>query len=160
VKQLKRPKCKHFNIDLNCKHCKSFYEQWVGKGSKLDKDGFEDAEKTINADSILIQNASNVYRQADELTRDNKLIYYEVLSQWIQKDQFDTEVDKIIMIRVSEGMKIKDISSELKSLKLPCWHRQTIRYIIRKYEQRWKIKTWTKHKLSPPWRKWKAPTRS
>ncbi len=118
---------------------------------KLDTSGFKDQEKVIAGEPQLSQYASNAYRQASDVVRDAKLRYYELMAQLMNDNKPDDEVDLIVMTKWIEGNKIKDISAELKRKGKRC-HRQTIRYIIRKYENRWEVKKWKPEQMrsSPP----------
>lgn len=122
---------------------------------KLKDDGFIDQERKIGQDTELIQKASNVYRQAPEVVRDAKIIYFDVLKEYILISTFKDEGDKLIMMLRSEGYKIKEISQKLKELGQKN-HRQTIRYIIRSYEHKWNIRHWTQTQLRPQWKKRKT----
>lgn len=114
---------------------------------RLKKEGFKDIEKKVGNERVLIQRASNVYRQATEVERENKRSYYELISSHVQHEQFTDPTDELIMCRRAEGITIKEISAELKKLGERC-HRQTIRFIIRKYELKWKVRNWNPDQLA------------
>jgi hypothetical protein len=119
------------------KQFKKLQEKWYKKLK-----GFND----IESNEKLKQNAPNCYRQADIVERNAKLNYYLLLGEKINENKFDCYEDKLIITRIAEGYQIKDISAELKKLKKKC-HRQTIRFIIRKYELRWGLKKWNQEQL-------------
>jgi hypothetical protein len=104
--------------------------------------GFIDIEKKIGEDRVLIQHASNAYRQADEVVRENKALYYQKLNEKMYEHRFSSEIEKRIMQRTSEGWLIKDILAELKRRGVKI-HRQTIGYTIRRHENMWGLKTWS-----------------
>lgn len=104
--------------------------------------GFKDIEKTIGRDRVLIQFASNAYRQADQLTRESKIAYYDLLCEKINTSAFLNEVDRRVMTMYSQGAKIKQIIDELTHSGHSI-HRQTCRFIIRRYESIWGIKAWS-----------------
>jgi len=136
---------------------------------KLAASGFVDAEKRIGDDRVLSQNSTNVYRQASELARNSKKIYYDLLNECINKKNLRSKIDQLIMpwhpdapVRLeqmiivwhAEGFKKKEICEQLREIG-ESRHRQTVMFIIRKYEHKWKIKKWTKEKLDPKWRHYK-----
>ena len=123
---------------------KKIQNEWY---KTLNKEGFEDAEKMVGGEMVLTQRASNAYRQADLLIRSSKEDYFDLLTRMVQDQPFDDEVDKLVMTRLSEGISIKEISKELEQLGKRS-HRQTIRFIKRKYENRWGIKTWKKEQMA------------
>lgn len=106
---------------------------------KLREAGFEDAEALINGQLVLRQRATNSYRGISDVQRENKILYYELLAQNTYLEAFCDRVDRLVMERRSQGIKIKVISEELRQLGERC-HRETIRHIIRKYEVKWKIR--------------------
>lgn len=120
-------------------HFKALEKEWE---ARLQASGFEDAEKIIDGERVLIQNAANAFRQADSLTVEQKTAYFDQMSQAVHNEEFTNEIDSLVMHRTAEAVKIKDIVSEIKSLGYTI-HRQTVRFIIRRYENKWKIKQWT-----------------
>lgn len=138
------------------------HDEWY---EKLKSKGFVDQEKKIGSKYELIQQSSNVYRQASDVIRENKIAYFDLLQEHIAKDIFSNEVHKVIMERRALGFKIKEIVSTLEELglrsdrKTKNIDRKTIRYIIRNYEHKWKIRYWTKDQLDPNLKKKKTPTR-
>lgn len=117
----------------------------------LKDSGFIDIEENVGKDKELKQNSSNVYRSSSSIECEAKLQYHRLLSECAQKTEFDDEIDRFIMLKRAEGLKICEISDELKKIKQKN-HRQTIRYIIRKWEKEWGIRAWTIEQLNPPWR--------
>lgn len=115
---------------------KDLEQKWYGK---LEEKGFKDEEKTIRGDRVLRQRASNSYRGASQVEREAKLRYYEILQCYAGREIFENSVDKLVMERRSNGIKIKDISEELRNKKEKC-HRETIRFIIRRYEIKWGLR--------------------
>lgn len=144
MKASNKLKCGHTNLDLDCKYCKKLYNKW---NDVLIDDGFVDQEKLVNNELELKQFSSNAYQQAPELIRENKQTYYEILLQKVQIEEFDNKADKIIMSRTAEGYKIVEISKELKKIKQSS-HVETIRYIIRRYENKWGVKKWKPEQMS------------
>jgi len=123
---------------------KKLQQKWY---EKLKKSGFDDAERVVGDELKLKQRATNAYVQAPRVVRQAKLDYYRALCEYVHREKFKNEADELIMLRRSEGITIKQISKELKKLGFK-HHRQTIRYVIRKYEHRWNIKKWSLDKLT------------
>lgn len=123
---------------------------------KLKDSGFNDAEKEINGERVLIENTTANskfgilanYKLAAEVVRENKAEYFRVLYQKFSEEKsFEDSEDRLIMERTAEGRTIKEISDELKE-KLSNnrvrskFNRNTIRYVRRRYENKWGIKKW------------------
>ena len=109
--------------------------------------GFKDIERTVGNDRVLIQFSSNAYRQADELTRESKIAYFDAICEKLNQTSFDNETDRYVMQKFSEGVRINQIVEELRSRGIGI-HRQTCRYIIRRYETRWGIRTWSNKQMN------------
>lgn len=123
---------------------------------KLERDGLPDIEKNVGEQRELKQNASNVYRQMDPTSREAKELYFQELSQCLHRARFDNEIEKTVMSLKAEGAKIKEICVALA--KMGCSrYRRTVRLIIRKYEDRWGIRTWRPDQLKYRWKR-KPPT--
>ncbi len=105
--------------------------------------GFKDIEKTIGNEQKLLQ-----YSKCGKLTDNEKLSYYQILTHYVNTQLFDCEIEEIVMFMRADGIKIKDISEELKNRGLERYHRETIRYMIRKYEVRWGIKHYDRYQMS------------
>jgi hypothetical protein len=124
----------------------SLQEEWY---SKLKDDGFNDIEQTIGIDNfILIKHSSNAYQNTtDKHVRLNKEQYFLLLTECVNNNTCDNDVDTLIMTKRADGVQINAISNELKALQLTPSHRETIRVIIRKYENRWGIRSWQPQQL-------------
>ncbi len=112
---------------------------------KLTEAGFEDCEKEIAGQRVLKQSADYAYRRKEctEIYRESKLTYFMLLAEHLTKEKnFDDESDRLIMSWTAEGWTIKEISRELRRLGKIKHNRDTIRYIRRRYENRWGIKNW------------------
>jgi len=120
----------------------------------LAKDGFVDEEVIINKTGDLVlktSNPYNAYRRADSVTKQTKQEYYERLSCEVDQNKYQSRIDRLIMMRVAEGFKIKEISEELRDLHDPkCMGcRRTITRVIRRYEHEWGIRTWENGLMYP-----------
>jgi len=109
--------------------------------------GFKDIERRIGHDRVLIQYSSNCYRQADPTTRESKESYYEQLSAKVQTHRFENETDRFVMFHIADGVRIKTIVELLAEMGQSI-HRQTIRFIIRRYENLWGIKMWSNRQMN------------
>ncbi len=98
-------------------------------------------------DLVLKQSASSPYKGSDELSRENKGAYFNLISELVQTREFDNDVDKMIMGWHAEGKKIKDICKYLEWLG-DSRARTTVRFTIRKYEMQWKIRIYTDKQLN------------
>lgn len=103
---------------------------------KLKDSGFKDVEDECKR---LRQNSGNSYRTKELTFIEAKQRYYELLGQWQHEMNFRDYVERLIMERRANGIRIIDISLELKELG-ERHHVDTIRKVIRQYEIRWQIK--------------------
>ncbi len=115
---------------------------------KLSQSGFKDIEKFKGDELVLAQSASHCFGNLDALSSFLKASYFRLLAQLIYDETtvFRNEVDRHILIRYSEGMKIKYIVQELKMLKMPR-DRNSVRFIVRRYEMIWGIRNYTAKQL-------------
>jgi len=129
---------------------------WKKKGFKnlarswnkiLAESGFDDAEVELKDDRALKQRASNSYRQASQLERESKFEYYTFLGHLAFNTVFPTELERLVMTRHSEGATIKEIVEEI-NLRGISRDRKTIRYIIRRWQMKWGVKTWTLRQMN------------
>lgn len=128
---------------------KQLQKEWY---SRLADEGFKDIEKHDDL-SLIHQWSSYVYRKAkDPYVRWSKQEYFMSMTECANTQPFDRDVDAIIINMVTDGKSIKDISKCLKDLHLKPSHRHSIRYIIRKYEHRWGIRTWKPEQLDRNYR--------
>lgn len=116
----------------------------------LENSGFVDIEKEKNGERVLKTCSMSIfYRRGPknieitDLIKDHRQSYYQLLAEHVAKElAFEDESDRIIMQRTSEGYKISEISLELKALNKAKFNRDTIRYVRRRYENKWGIKNW------------------
>lgn len=121
------------------KRFKSLYQEW---NVKLKASGFEDAEIDLKDDRALKQRSTNAYKQASQIERDAHLEYYIFLGHLAHDTIFPNEVEKYVMLRYSEGAEIKEIVKETQKMGGPKY-RDTITYIVRRWETNWGIKNWS-----------------
>lgn len=126
------------------KSFKILQREW---NKKLVETGFVDAEIEIKSDRILKQRATNSYRQATQLERESRLEYYCFLGYLAHNTVFPSELEKFVMIRHAEGASIREITDEL-TLRGIVRHRQTIRHVIRRWQTKWGIRTWSLREMN------------
>jgi hypothetical protein len=122
-------------------------EEW---DQKLEDSGFEDQEKKVNGERALkiptscLGRTGGVFRHnRSEVKRNSKIEYFALISEWVQREtDYEDESDRLIMERTAEGKRIREISEELQKLGMRKHNRITIRFIRRRYEDRWGIKKW------------------
>lgn len=126
------------NQKLSKDEFRSLQKHWYEKLSKL---GFKDIETFKGGDFVLIQTAAHCYGGADEFVRESKADYFAAIARAAMDDGtfYRNEIDKHIIIRYSEGAKIKEIVEELLAKGTPR-HRHSIRFIIRRYVMAWGLK--------------------
>lgn len=143
------------------KEFKKLKKEWE---QNLKNSGFVDVEKDIGGDRVLKQSSDYAFRRKETTqdVREAKETYFALLSEWVQKESFEDDVysqltlfkelqnispDRLIMERTAEGKTIQEISREMKLLGLFKHNRDTIRYIRRRYEDKWGIKSWNKEEM-------------
>ena len=125
----------------NCYFDKKFRqleEEWA---KKLEQSGFEDIELFKNGQRYLKNNSRALFRK-NQRTRLIREQYFQNLSDCLHTHVFSKELDRIVMTKFAEGITISQIVIDLKAINIEI-HRQTIRYIIRRYEHEWGIRYWT-----------------
>ena len=121
---------------------KELQKKW---DKKLSKSGFEDIEKTVGGDRVLIS-SSNPYRDsANTVMKESKEEYFRTMTQNAYHCKYDNTLDRLILTRYVSGATIKEICEEIKK-KGSSKHRETVRLVIHKYEDRWGIRKWNKKK--------------
>lgn len=128
---------------------KRLNQEW---NQKLADVGFDDAE---NAKRFLKEPSNDRFvrrfngcRRITEITTEASYRYFQAITEFVAKEEeFSDEFDKLIMERTGEGRSIREISEELKNLlpsdrKRSKYDRNTIRYVRRRYEHKWGLKTW------------------
>jgi hypothetical protein len=125
---------------------KKLQKQWY----KILKDsGFNDIEREKDEQLVLTQTAAYPFRNTDEFLRIIKEEYFRCMSQKALDENtvFRNEIDKYILLRHSEGAKIKIIGEELVS-RGTSRDRKSIRIIIRRYEMAWGIRFYGPRELN------------
>lgn len=104
---------------------------------KLETHGFQDAEIELEGDRSLKQRATNSYRQADPLERETRLEYYLFLGHLAHNTIFPNELEKLVMVRHSEGKTYGEIGREIGR------HRHSVEFIIKRWQTKWGVKRWS-----------------
>lgn len=119
--------------------------------SKLKESGFADHELEIKEERVLKQRSTNCYRQADELERESRFEYFSFLGFLANNTEFNNELEKLVMLKHSEGLTIKQIADEIKGILCGVGyesHRKTVRHIIRRWQTKWGVKTWNQKQMN------------
>jgi hypothetical protein len=125
---------------------------------RLEEEGFRDAEEIVAGEMVLRQNAEHPLAGKDALEITQRSDYYRALSAQVELEEFDSEIDRIVMTMIADGQRIQRVVETLTFMserRPPCFlsktqrARNTVRFIIRKYEQRWGIREHAPHELKP-----------
>lgn len=121
-------------------------ETWY---KKLEDLGFKDIEKKKGDDWVLSEGSSRLYERLDPLSLKIREEYYEWLYRVVSSEQtiFRNDVDRFILCRHAEGIRIKQMVAELLSRGTPR-NRNSVRFIIRRYELAWGLKRWNLKELN------------
>lgn len=107
---------------------------------KLADSGFRDAEEFRNGEVVLKQQASNVYRGADEITREAKLEYFLQVSTYIHQTKFRTKIEEFILLQYADGKTRQETINALKKKGVKRT-RQTLWRVLNRYLKQWGMKT-------------------
>lgn len=123
---------------------KTLQQEWY---QRLRDEGFKDAEKLVGSELRLSQSTLHPYRHSNYISAQAKLEYYLMMSRCLDLEEFDKKRDHLVMSMRSIGYRIVEIRKVLKLYGYKA-HRQTIRFIIRRFEKKWKIRDWQNHQLT------------
>lgn len=132
-------------------------EEW---NKKLKESGFKDIEKQAGSNTFI--DYQYVYKHCRGVAKEIRTQYFLSLSHCVQEEKsFEDHLDQLIMERTAEGVSIKEISDELRNKpmdgRLRSKHnRNTIRYVRRRYENKWGLRIWKPEQMVS--RKKKPPT--
>lgn len=139
------------------KEFKNLEDIW---NEKLKDSGFLDHES--DKGKIKKNGTENNYLASDQLLREVKEEYHSQIGYFAnntdvlngEKDLslfvyacFPNELEKLVMVRHSEGATIKEIVEEIHVHGLTR-DRKTIRYIIRRWQMKWGIKSWSLRQMN------------
>ncbi len=108
---------------------------------KLKQSGFIDDEEAM-------RKPHRGYEKASQLERELRYEYYSLIGHHVHNTEFPNILEKQILILHAEGFNISEISRELGDFKHFEKNRKDIRYIIRRWQQRWGIKRWSLKQLN------------
>lgn len=115
---------------------------------RLKDEGFQDAEKDTGGRMELKQRASAPYRHIkapiDQATKEQ---YYIVVAQCVHETEFRNEVDRCILTLHASGWKVCKIIDHLEEMGITR-NRNTIRYLIRRFEAKWGIRSYNRKQLN------------
>lgn len=128
------------------KRFRALQERWY---QRLADSGFVDAEVMVGGELRLCQNAHHAAPYEHPGQREARQEYYHLLRCLALVEEFDSEVDRVIMTMTADGAKQKEIEAALNELgirrpprflsdKRRC--RESIRLCVRKYERRWGLR--------------------
>lgn len=123
---------------------KSLQRAWY---QRLKREGFQDAEELVAGELMLKQTAAHPYRGLDHLAIAAKEAYYRLMLQAVQKGEFRSEIDRLILAMWADGHKICVICRALKAMG-SSRNRHTVLYTIRKYEMEWGLREYTPRQLN------------
>lgn len=129
---------------------KKLQREWYQKLADL---GFKDIEEFKGEELVLKESYNDCFRpnrhNKSEFDRSMQEEYFRCLAHkaFDETTVYRNEIDKHILIRYSEGAKIKTIITELSVLKKPL-RRNTIRFIIKRYEMAWGLKNYKPNELN------------
>jgi ABC-type uncharacterized transport system ATPase subunit len=117
---------------------------------RLADTGFKDVEELKDGKLILTEEIGQYhYRKTDAFRILMKEEYFRAICQMVQDidTRFRNSIDKYILSRYSEGAKIKTIMVELSTQGCQL-RRNSIRFIIRRYEVQWGLKSYGPNQLN------------
>jgi hypothetical protein len=134
-------------VKLTKEEFKALQDLWY---KKAQDSGFKDIENTNGNERYLKTDALDSYGKEKDKDRIVAVEEYFTILSHIAEDpetKYKDPSHKIIMIRFAEGAKIKNIVAELQLLGLSR-DRKNVRLIIRRYEEKWKLKNPKRHTKS------------
>ncbi len=130
---------------MNSREFKALQKHWY---SVLRDDGFEDIEELKGRQLVISQSCSSRFARLPEHIKQARIEYFNQILYFIYSENktFRNEVHRYILMRYAEGARNKTIVQELKSRNTPLT-RVAVRIIIRKYEMKWGIRSYTRKQL-------------
>lgn len=127
-KQSKGPRCGHLNLVAGCGECKKILEKW---NKRLEEDGLPES----------VHPERKIWHQLDYVFA--KTEYYSLIAQAFEKETFESALEKTVIELRCKGFLTLEIVEFLRKKKRKKIDRATVRYIIRRFENKWKIRKWT-----------------
>lgn len=121
----------------------------------LQRDWYNKLEELGHIDEEWLLENGELHLKANPVSRGrltslqikNGLNYFTALWEKIGAELFESDVDRIILELYGGGARIKEIEEYLAN-RDQRRARNTIRFIIRKYEHKWEIKQYTRKQLN------------
>lgn len=114
---------------------------------KLEQSGLRDCEIDLKNERVLKQRSSSSYGKADGFERESRLEYYCFLGYLVHNTKFETELERLVLTKHAEGSTIKEIVEAINVLGINR-DRRTIRFIIRRWQTKWGLKSWTLQQMN------------
>lgn len=116
---------------------------------RLSESGFKDIERLDGEELVLDRPAPEDYFRVSPFEREMREQYYLAICHAVFSDEtfFRNEIDRYILSRHAEGAKAKHIAEELKTRGI-IRHRHSIRFIVRKYEMAWGLRSYNDKQLN------------
>jgi hypothetical protein len=133
---------------------KSLLLKW---NKKLEESGFQDIEIELNNGRALRQSCVGQYNRWNKFERDSRLEYFCVVGHLVHDTIFPNDLEKFIMLKHAEGETITEIFKAMQANGFRMYEksgksyrslRRHIMYIIRQWQMKWGIKTWSLQELS------------
>lgn len=103
-------------------------------------------EKRLEVEGLgVVGRQPNPYQSGtvghDSITRSAKTAYYRAMTAAAKNHKrYDSAVDRVVMTMIADGASLVRVTQELQRLKMVPKNRCAVRFIIRKYEERWGIR--------------------
>jgi len=120
------------------KEFKTLAKEWE---QKLIASGFVDAEKLQSGQTRAHYGEASYKRTKKEII-DARIQYYSTFCYHAYRTFYPKYLDREVVTRFAKGSRISDIVVELRELGVAI-NRNTVRFIIRRYEHRWCMRYWT-----------------
>lgn len=136
-----KQKLKFFETD----RFKKLQKHWYDKARFKDLEKFEHGDLVLRVKDFKPNHDKRYYNNPHWYK--SKEEYYYLCTQAFAKDQIDDQRDHFILLWNSNGLKRTEIKQRLEEIG-HFVHRQTIRFVIRRFEVKWKIRSWSKQQLT------------
>ncbi len=125
-------------------HFKALQQDWY---RRLEESGFSDQEILDNGELKLKD--IRPYKTVTAEQKAEKEKYFNSLAECIHTHDFECEAHRLVMVLKANGYRIKDICERLRQRFKPSITaerlRKNVRFIIRKYEMKWGLRTYIKN---------------
>lgn len=132
-------------MKLSKEEFRRLQQEWY---AKLSDHGFTDAEKLVGDSLVLAETAHYKLRRDDQATIACKEEYFRRMSQMANDEdtEYANSAEQLIIVRHCDGAQLNAIVSELAAINVSMT-RHTVRYIIRRYQHAWDIRSYDRKML-------------